>query len=191
MKKMCRPYKAAAAAVLAAAVTAGCGQGQPKESVAQTAEETAVSASSHPAEVHRPNPMAAVTDETAFQSLGIYMAIPKEAEEPLCFILNGEVAEIQFDYDGIPYSYRASNTAEDFAGIFERFTEQFLTAEYIRAEGEETVSVKAQIRTTQSGGRLASWSWEDTDYTLYTAANVTDEEITAVVTRLLELICQQ
>ena len=116
--------------------------------------------------------MTAVTDETAFQSLGVYMALPEEAEDPLCFILNGEVAEIQFSYHEIPYSYRASNTAEDFAGIFERFTDQILTVEFKDLEGGETVS--AQIRTTQSGGRFASWKWKDTSYTLYTASNVSD-----------------
>lgn len=189
MKKMYKPYIAAAVIAAAAVMASGCGQNPPKESAVQTVEETAAPAGS--AEVQKPNPMAAVTDETAFQSLGIYMELPEEAEEPLCFILNGEVAEIQFDYNEIPYSYRASNTAEDFAGIFERFTDQVLTAEYIRAEGEENTSVKAKIRTTQSGGRLASWSWNDTDYTLYTAASVQDEEIAAVVTRLLELICKQ
>ena len=68
----------------------------------QTEEETSASGTETSSAVQRPNPMTAVTDETAFQSLGVYMALPEEAEDPLCFILNGEVAEIQFSYHEIP-----------------------------------------------------------------------------------------
>lgn len=189
MKKTYKPYKAAAVIAAAVIMTAGCGQKQPEERTMQTQEETSASGTEASSAVQKPNPMTAVTDETAFQSLGIYMALPEEAEDPLCFILNGEVAEIQFSYHEISYSYRASNTAEDFAGIFERFTDQILTVEFKALEGGETAS--ALIRTTQSGGRLASWKWKDTSYTLYTASNVSDEDISSTVTALLELIAQQ
>ena len=189
MNKTYKPYKAAAVLAAAAIMAAGCGQKQPQESAAQTEEETSASAAETSPAVQRPNPMTAVTDETAFESLGIYMALPEEAADPLCFILNGEVAEIQFSYNEIPCSYRASNTAEDFAGIFERFTDQILTVEYETLEGGETAA--AQIRTTQSGGRLASWKWKDTSYTLYTASDISDEDISSIVTALLELIVKQ
>ena len=122
MKKTYKPYKAAAVIAAAVIMTSGCGQKQQEGSTMQTGEETSASGTETSSAVQRPNPMTAVTDKTAFQSLGVYMALPEEAEDPLCFILNGEVAEIQFSYHEIPYSYRASNTAEDFAGIFERFT---------------------------------------------------------------------
>ena len=189
MKKTYKPYKAAAVIAAAVIMTSGCGQKQQEGSTMQTGEETSASGTETSSAVQRPNPMTAVTDETAFQSLGVYMALPEEAEDPLCFILNGEVAEIQFSYHEIPYSYRASNTAEDFAGIFERFTDQILTVEFKDLEGGETVS--AQIRTTQSGGRFASWKWKDTSYTLYTASNVSDADISSMVTILLELISQR
>lgn len=189
MKERYQPYKAAAVIAAAAIMTTGCGQKQPQESTVQTEEGESASAAETLPAVKRPNPMTAVTDETAFLSLGIYMALPKEAADPLCFILNGEVAEIQFTYNEIPYSYRASNTSEDFAGIFERFTDQVLTVEYEALQEGETAA--AQIRTTQSKGRLASWKWKDTSYTLYTASGISDEDISSVVTALLELIVRQ
>lgn len=189
MKKTYKPYKAAAVLAAAVMMTAGCGQKQPEERTMQTEEETSASGTEVSSAVQRPDPMTAVTDETAFQSLGVYMALPEEAEDPLCFILNGEVAEIQFSYHEISYSYRASNTAEDFAGIFERFTDHILTVRSEALEGGETLS--AQIRTTQSGGRLASWKWKDTSYTLYTASDVSDEDISSMVTALLERIAHQ
>ena len=53
------------------------------------------------------------------------------------------------------------------------------------------MSATAKIRTTESGGRLASWNWDETNYTLYTAAQISDEAITAFVQELLELTCSQ
>ena len=131
--------------------------------------------------------MVPVADENAFEPLGIHMVLPAQAEDPAFFILNGEVAEIQFTADGVSYSFRASNTAEDFAGIFERFTDHVLETSYESGD----MSAAAKIRTTESGGRLASWNWDETNYTIYTAAQISDEAITAFVQELLELTCSQ
>mgnify|MGYP000255436846 CR=1 FL=1 len=122
----------------------------------QTEEETSASGTETSSAVQRPNPMTAVTDETAFQSLGVYMALPEEAEDPLCFILNGEVAEISFHIMKFPIP-TVLPTRRGFCRDFERFTDQILTVEFKDLEGGETVS--AQIRTTQSGGRFSSWKW--------------------------------
>ena len=116
----------------------------------------------------------------------IWFCRPRQKIPPF-FILNGEVAEIQFTADGVSYSFRASNTAEDFAGIFERFTDHVLETSYESGD----MSAAAKIRTTESGGRLASWNWDETNYTLYTAAQISDEAITAFVQELLELTCSQ
>ena len=156
MKKTYKPYKAAAVIAAAVIMTSGCGQKQQEGSTMQTEEETSASGTETSSAVQRPNPMTAVTDETAFQSLGVYMALPEEAEDPLCFILNGEVAEIQFSYHEIPYSYRASNTAEDFAGIFERFTDQILTVEFKDLEGflPRSVLPRVEAALLPGNGRI-------------------------------------
>lgn len=129
-----------------------------------------------------PNPMKPVEGTEEFASMDIYMAVPEGAQETEYYLINNEVAEIIFTLDEVKYSFRASNTAEDFAGIFERFTDEVLTAE--ESDGSDTLT--AQIKTTQSGGRLASWEREDTRYTLYTASNVSDEEIVSLTKTLLE-----
>ena len=85
--------------------------------------------------------------------------------------------------NGVSYCYRASNTAEDFAGIFERFTDQELAVNWESGK----IAGQAQVKTTESGGRLASWSWGSTRYTVYTASAISDEECTQVVTNLMEL----
>ena len=48
-------------------------------------------------------------------------------------------------------------------------------------------SLEVLIKTTDSGGRLASWEWGSTKYTLYTAAQVDDESITDLTMNLVEL----
>ena len=48
-------------------------------------------------------------------------------------------------------------------------------------------SLEVLIKTTDSGGRLASWEWGSTKYTLYTAAQVDDETITDLTMNLVEL----
>ena len=81
------------------------------------------------------------------------------------------------------YCYRASNTAEDFAGIFERFKDDILVVSWKSGDA----AGEAQVKTTESGGRLASWSWGSTGYTLYTASDISDEDCTNIVTNLMEL----
>ena len=111
------------------------------------------------------------------------MVVPADGENKHFSIISGEVAEITFDENGVSYCYRASNTAEDFAGIFERFTDETLAVNW---ESGDTAG-EAQVKTTESGGRLASWSWGSTGYTLYTASDISDEDCTNIVTNLMEL----
>lgn len=111
------------------------------------------------------------------------MVAPADGENTKFYTISGEVAEITFDENGVSYCYRASNTAEDFAGIFERFTDQELAVNWESGK----IAGQAQVKTTESGGRLASWSWGSTRYTVYTASAISDEECTQVVTNLMEL----
>lgn len=168
------------ALLLGAAQLTACGK-------AQSAPETTTAAETEAATTaaELPNPMQPVENEKEFETIGIHMVTPPDAENPLYFIISGAVAEIQFTKNGADYSFRASNTAEDFAGIFERFKEETLTVE------ASTDQTEALIKTTESGGRLASWSWGETDYTLYTAASIEDEEIQTFVQEMLELTCHE
>mgnify|MGYP000650616173 CR=1 FL=1 len=70
-----------------------------------------------------------------------------------------------------------------FAGIFERFKDEAIAQNYDYGE----TSLEVLIKTTDSGGRLASWEWGSTKYTLYTAAQVDDETITDLTMNLVEL----
>ena len=175
------------AVALTALLAAGCGgKKEPvKTSEAETSApaETGTRAESGTATQELPNPMAEVKDVLAFEAIGVHMVLPEGAEDTSFFIINQEVADAQFTLDGVAYTYRASDTAEDFAGIFERFKDEAIAQNYDYGE----TSLEVLIKTTDSGGRLASWEWGSTKYTLYTAAQVDDETITDLTMNLVEL----
>ena len=175
------------AVALTALLAAGCGgKKEPvKTSEAETSApaETGTRAESGTATQELPNPMAEVKDVLAFEAIGVHMVLPEGAEDTSFFIINQEVADAQFTLDGVAYTYRASDTAEDFAGIFERFKDEAISRNYDYGD----TSLEVLIKTTDSGGRLASWEWGSTKYTLYTAAQVDDDTITDLTMHLVEL----
>ena len=175
------------AIALTALLAAGCGSKKEpvKTSEAETSApaETGTRAESGTATQELPNPMAEVKDVLAFEAIGVHMVLPEGAEDTSFFIINQEVADAQFTLDGVAYTYRASDTAEDFAGIFERFKDEAIAQNYDYGE----TSLEVLIKTTDSGGRLASWEWGSTKYTLYTAAQVDDDTITDLTMNLVEL----
>lgn len=166
------------ALLLAAAAEAGCGGRTNETSPAQAESSTALRET---ADI--PNPMKEVGDVNAFEKLGIHMVVPDGAKDVRYYLINGEVADIRLTMDGVNYTWRASNTAQDFSGIFQRFKENPYTLNYDYGTGTLGVLVK----TTESGGRLAEWTWGDTAYTLYTAGSVEDDVINAVILKLAEL----
>ena len=118
-----------------------------------------------------------------FESIGVHMVLPKEAAAPSYYIINGEVADVEFTCDQVQYTYRASDTARDFAGIFERFKDGIITE--TAGSGEEKTQIL--VRTTESGGHLASWEWGSTKYTLYTSGQAEDTQVAALAVTLAEL----
>ena len=175
------------AVALTALLAAGCGgkkePGKTSEAETSAPAETGTRAESGTATQELPNPMAEVKDVLAFEAIGVHMVLPEGAEDTSFFIINQEVADAQFTLDGVAYTYRASDTAEDFAGIFERFKDEAIAQNYDYGE----TSLEVLIKTTDSGGRLTSWEWGSTKYTLYTAAQVDDDTITDLTMHLVEL----
>ena len=175
-----RTWGLAAAVLLTAAAAVGCGGKTGETTPAQTESSAAVQTTEA---AGMPNPMETAKDVNDFEKLGIHMVVPEEAGDVQYYTINGEVADIRFTLDDVNYTWRASNTAEDFAGIFERFKGNPATLEYDYGAGK----VEAVVKTTESGGRLAEWTWGDTVYTLYTSQTVEDEAINSVVLELVEL----
>lgn len=147
-------------------------QGDTEETPAADAEE-----------IKSSNPMQDVSGPEDLAEIGVSMELPEAAGEVQCFIISQVVAEANFTLDGTVYAYRGSATAEDFAGIFEEFEEEVSTipsSEDMDVEGDLT------IKTTKSGGKLASWSKNGAGYTLYTASSVEEEVLVDLCRELIE-----
>lgn len=145
----------------------------------EAAEESAADAE----EIKSSNPMQEVSGPEALAEIGVSMGTPETAELGPCFIISQVVAEVNFTFEENPYTYRGSATAEDFSGIFEEFEEEVTS---VAATDEMPVEKELTIKTTKSGGKLAAWSRNDANYTLYTPAAVDTEELLSLCQELIE-----
>lgn len=128
--------------------------------------------------VEVPNPMVEVDGSEAFKKVGAQIEVPAGAVDAKFFIIDDEVAEIQFRFHDAEYSYRASSLAEDISGV------------HAEMDGDKRLSVATTgrnlvVETTAEGGRLAEWEWEPVSYSLYTADEVEDDEISSLVKELV------
>lgn len=133
-------------------------------------------------EIAQSNPMQEVSGPEALAQIGVFMEVPETAELGKCFIISQVVAEVNFTRADSNYIYRGSATAEDFAGIFEEFEEEVTS---IAATDEMAVEGELTIKTTKSGGKLARWSKNGANYTLYTPAAVEEEDLVELCRELI------
>lgn len=145
-------------AALAVGMLAGCAQQENKVEV--------------------PNPMVEVDGSEAFEKVGAQIEVPAGAVDAKFFIINDEIAEIQFRFHDAEYSYRASSLAEDISGVS-------MDMDANKRLSLSTTGRNLFIETTAEGGRLAEWEWEPVSYSLYTADEVEDEEIKSLVKELV------
>lgn len=164
------------AGIMAVSITS-CKSGGNRETAPSETEEspaavqTEASSLAAGEEEEIPNPFQQVEDPKGLEEIGLSMEIPEEASSVECYIISGEIGEVSFELDGKKYSYRGAVHAEDFAGIFEEFEPEVTSVSDCGADED------LLVKTTVSGGRLASWSKNGAKYTLYTPSAATDEEI--------------
>ena len=173
------------AIALTALLAAGCGS---KKEPAKTSEaETSASAETatepEAGNQELPNPMVEVEDVLAFEAIGVHMVLPEGAEDTSFFIINQEVADAQFTLDGVAYTYRASDTAEDFAGIFERFKDEAIAQNYDYGETSLEVLIKDHGQRRPPGFMGVG---KHQVHPLY-GSQVDDETITDLTMNLVEL----
>ena len=80
-------------AVTAASVLGGCAK-EPAPPAQTTAAQT--TAATQTESQGMPNPMKEADSVLDFEAIGVHMVLPKEAESPSYYIINGEVADVQF-----------------------------------------------------------------------------------------------
>lgn len=126
-----------------------------------------------------PNPFVEQEKAEDLKAVEVSMDAPEGALDVKYYLIDDEIAEITFTLEDNKFSYRGAAHAEDFAGIFEEFEEDVTALSDCGAD-EDLI-----IKTTVSGGRLASWSKNGAKYTLYTPSTVADEDL---FTLCIELI---
>lgn len=124
------------------------------------------------------NPMEEVESAAAFEKLGANIEVPAGAKDARYYIVNDEIAEIQFVFNDAVYSYRASIEEEDLSGVCDE-----------AAEGKDskfTVGEKEiVIEMMENGGYLTQWEYEPVHYSLYTADEVEEAVIQALVREMV------
>ncbi len=129
-----------------------------------------------------PNPVVEVTGSEDFEALGFTIHAPENAENVQYSIIADTIAQIDFTLSGRSYTYRAAQTDEDISGVYETFDE---TEQSLEADGTDW-SASVRMRTIGGGdnGALATWSFGETQYSLYTADAVDADSIGSVALAL-------
>lgn len=169
------------AGMLAAAVALGGCQGGAADGetvVFSTVAETQATASAAETAAEA-EAIRQVEGLDAFGNLPVALGAPEGAENVEYYVIDGNVAEVNFVLGGNHYSFRGGPGEADVSGIYEE-----LSAEALTAAGAD---LTAEIRTTAGGGRLATWFDGTASYSLYTSAAVEDEDIQGLTAELVTI----
>lgn len=128
-----------------------------------------------------PNPMQEVANAAAFSDIGISMDAPEGATDVKYYIINNELAQVNFTLGGFDYTYRASKTQTDISGVFDTFADAFFM-DY-EADG---ATFTAAAQNASAGGRLVTWSAGGVNYSLWCALAPDDAALSACVLGALE-----
>ena len=120
------------------------------------------------------SPYEDVAGPEDFAKLGFTIAAPAEAEDLYYYILDGEIAGVDFALNGHSYTYRAARLEGDFSGANGMVTgSSSLHAEY-----------NATLDHLSPNQWRAHWEYDDVSCYL-TSSDAAEEEITAVALSLL------
>ncbi len=127
-----------------------------------------------------PNPMVAVDDYKTFQLGGFAIVPPEGSTDIVCYYIDEyKIAEVMFKYLGHDFTYRASTTYTemlDISGVYGIDTSAPLS-KTVKGEGYDA---EVKIYTTDEKGRVCYWVVGPAAFTLFTADELTDDEISAI-----------
>ncbi len=131
-------------------------------------------------EVGVPNPMVEVDGYKTFQLGGFAIVPPDGSTDIVChYIDDYKLAQVKFKYLNHEFSYRASTVYTDIldiSGVYGIDMSKCLTKN-IKGDGYD---VDVKIYTTDEKGRVCFWTVGPAAFTLFTADELSDDEITAI-----------
>jgi len=114
-----------------------------------------------------------MTADELREQLGIDFKIPVNAENVVCYIMDGNIGDVRFDLDGGSYTLRFSEQSGDFSGI----NGTPLSSEKIDAS---TNAVLDTIADVEYSIYKISWTDGKLNYILSSNSATTTEAITAI-----------
>lgn len=109
-----------------------------------------------------PNPLVPAANAKEINAAArVNLACPVDAADVQYFILDGDVAQINFTLADADYVLRGSLRGDDIAGVYDTAGET-VTVKETAVDG----SVEVELKGFQNGS-LAHWIWGDAQYTLY------------------------
>lgn len=126
-----------------------------------------------------PNPIVEVEDSTDFDPLGFVITPHQQADSVSYSIISDTIAQINFTLDGETFTYRAAKTTDDISGVYETFDTPAQTQELVGPGF--TVTVTVQTINGGEDGALATWNFEDVQYSFYTPDKTDFEALTDVL----------
>lgn len=123
-----------------------------------------------------PDPAVEVEGVWAFAGVGADIEVPVGAENAKYFIISDKIAEIQFTRNGVPYSYRASQSEEDLIDMQSKAQD---------VEGLQAVIGDHVIPIQEAeDGFIAVWKWGGIFYSLSAKEQVDGGIMRALVEEL-------
>lgn len=151
-----------------------CAKQDPQQE--KTTPQETIAPVEQPGMAQMENPIKDVGGAEGFLPLGIVMRAAQDVQDIRYSLIGEDVAQIHFVLDDAQYTLRGSRKQTDIAGVYEalRDAQQDTTFE---VNGMETL---IRVDTAQSGGQLATWTWADATFTLWTPSSVEAEYMTSV-----------
>lgn len=150
-----------------AVLMTGCGSKKTNDSDIEMTTETTIETS----ETTTAEPLVVVDTPEAFLDMGIFIDAPSGAEKISYSILNGNMAEIDFQYSSVQYVLRGTKTKEqlDFD----------INDEYDSLEDTiDNGTRQAVIKTTVGGNHVCFWQYDGVNYALMSLQGVDKDEFT-------------
>ncbi|MCL2146213.1 MAG: copper amine oxidase N-terminal domain-containing protein [Synergistaceae bacterium] len=128
-----------------------------------------------------PNPMVEVAGaDEIFDELGLFMFIPESSENVKYFIISGSLAEVQFELEGIKYSFRVqeTNALENISGVYETFQKSLVL---------EWVDYPYHVAYNEGGAGISFWYdlFAKASYSLYMESGASEAALSAITEFLI------
>lgn len=126
--------------------------------------------------LHSDESVAAVQSDADFKQLNIELTAPVGAEKTAYSIVDNTIAQVTFFVGDVQFALRAGKGIQLTTGMFAELKDD-VTSTALEING---MSTDVFIHTAEAGGKLASWTWGDVQFLLWTTIHVNDDTFASI-----------